>query len=148
MATLFPDLVDSPAFRSQVDRVDLDSLMAKTQKLMKAAKVYARQIDAGAQATLSFAEGLEAFCVGQDDHSISVGAPLFMKFVPVLRELASFQELLVRRTGICARICGESGALRFARMCVCYSGTRGRGVRGLSFMYLVALSVSALAAGL
>lgn len=118
MATLFPDLGDSPAFRSQVDRVDLDSLMAKTQKLMKAARVYARQIDEGAQATLSFAEGLEAFCIGQDDHSISVGAPLFMKFVPVLRELASFQELLVRRAGICAHVWGARCCEICTHVCV------------------------------
>ncbi|KAI7746610.1 hypothetical protein M8C21_029414 [Ambrosia artemisiifolia] len=93
----FNNLDDSPMFQKQVRYIELntDELKTRCQKLHKGSKKYMDGLGEACSIDFVFADALEAFGGGQDDHvSSSIGGAIISKFVSAFREIESFKELL------------------------------------------------------
>ncbi|XP_019450952.1 PREDICTED: ADP-ribosylation factor GTPase-activating protein AGD2-like isoform X2 [Lupinus angustifolius] len=97
MGSSFIKLDDSPMFQKQLFSLEeaADELKDRCQQLFKGCNKFMEALGEAYNGEISFADSLEVFSSGQDDPvSLSIGGPVISKFITILRELASFKELL------------------------------------------------------
>ena len=120
----FIDVKDSPIFRSKVAELERvsEASSQRTKKLLNGAKRYCNALDDAFQASLKFADCIQA-CSGvsmnhelvddEDEVGLRLGGPVLHRFVQSLKELSSFLELLRTQVEliVCEGLGGRSESL-------------------------------------
>ncbi|KAJ1694083.1 hypothetical protein LUZ63_010781 [Rhynchospora breviuscula] len=97
MEEAFANLEDSPMFRKKVSTMEasVNELKGRCEILQDGSKGLMKILGDAYKGDLSFAESLEAFGAGKDDHlSVAIGGPVMAKFTAVFKELGTYKELL------------------------------------------------------